>query len=111
VWSYDFVEERTHDGRKFRMLNIIDEFTHECLAIRVSRRLRSIDVIDGISDLFILRGVPSHIRSENARSSSPKRYRIGSGPSAQRPPTSTRAVRGRRGFIESFMYGPRVIAG
>jgi hypothetical protein len=51
---YDFVEERTHDGRKFRMLNIIDEFTHECLAIRVSRRLKSIDVIDVLSDLFIL---------------------------------------------------------
>jgi len=61
VWSYDFVEERTHDGRKFRMLNIIDEFTHECLAIRVSRRLKSIDVIDVLSDLFILRGVPSTI--------------------------------------------------
>ena len=65
VWSYDFLEERTHDGRKFRMLNIIDEFTHECLAIRVSRRLTSIDVIDVISDLFILRGVPEHIRSDN----------------------------------------------
>jgi hypothetical protein len=60
VWSYDFVEERTHDGRKLRMLNIIDEFTHECLAIRVSRRLKSIDVIDVLSDLFILRGVPGH---------------------------------------------------
>jgi hypothetical protein len=47
------------------MLNIIDEFTHECLAIRVSRRLTSIDVIDVISDLFILRGVPEHIRSDN----------------------------------------------
>ena len=46
VWSYDFVEDRTHDGRKFRMLNIIDEFTRECLAIRVQRRLKSIDVID-----------------------------------------------------------------
>ena len=65
VWSYDFVEERTHDGRKFRMLNIIDEFTHECLAIRVSRRLKSIDVIDVLSDLFILRGVPGHVRSDN----------------------------------------------
>ena len=65
VWSYDFVEERTHDGRKFRMLNIIDEFTHECLAIRVSRRLKSIDVIDVLSDLFIRRGVPGHIRSDN----------------------------------------------
>jgi putative transposase len=65
VWSYDFVEERTHDRRKFRMLNIIDEFTRECLAIRLSRRLRSVDVIDVLSDLFILRGVPAHIRSDN----------------------------------------------
>jgi transposase InsO family protein len=65
VWSYDFVEDRTHDGRRIRMLNIIDEFTHECLAIRVARRLKSIDVIDTLSDLFILRGVPGHIRSDN----------------------------------------------
>ena len=65
VWSYDFVEDRTHDGKKFRMLNVIDEFTHECLAIRVSRKLKSIDVIDVLSDLFILRGVPRHIRSDN----------------------------------------------
>ena len=65
VWSYDFVEDRTHDGRKFRMLNIIDEFTRECLAIRVDRKLKSTDVIDVLSDLFILRGVPGHIRSDN----------------------------------------------
>jgi len=65
VWSYDFVEDRTHEGRKYRMLNVIDEFTHECLAIRVARRLKAIDVIDVLSDLFILRGVPSHIRSDN----------------------------------------------
>ena len=65
VWSYDFVEDRTHDGRKYRMLNVLDEFTHECLAIRVSRRLKSIDVIDVLSDLFILRGVPGYIRSDN----------------------------------------------
>jgi len=65
VWSYDFVEDRTHEGRKFRMLNIIDEFTRECLAIRVSRRLRSTDVIDVLADLFILRGIPGHIRSDN----------------------------------------------
>jgi transposase InsO family protein len=64
VWSYDFVEDRTHDGRKFRMLNIIDEFTREWLAIRVDRKLRSTDVIDVLSDLFILRGVPCHIRSD-----------------------------------------------
>jgi transposase InsO family protein len=65
VWSYDFVEDRTHNGRKFRMLNVIDEFTRECLAIRIDRRLKSTDVIDVLSDLFILRGVPGHIRSDN----------------------------------------------
>ena len=65
VWSYDFVEDRTHDGRKFRMLNVIDEFTRECLAIRVSRTLKAVDVIEVLSDLFILRGVPAHIRSDN----------------------------------------------
>ena len=65
VWSYDFVEDRTHNGRKFRMLNIIDEFTHECLAIWVARQLKATDVIDVLSDLFILRGVPGHIRSDN----------------------------------------------
>lgn len=65
VWSYDFVEDRTHNGRKLRMLNIIDEFTRECLAIRVDRKLTSTDVIDVLSDLFILRGVPGHVRSDN----------------------------------------------
>jgi putative transposase len=65
VWSYDFVEDRTHEGRKYRMLNIIDEFTHECLAIRIDRKLKSVDVIDGLSDLFILRGVPERLRSDN----------------------------------------------
>ena len=65
VWSYDFVEDRTHDGRKYRMLNLIDEFSHECLAIQVARKLKAIDVIDVLSDLFILRGIPSHIRSDN----------------------------------------------
>lgn len=65
VWSYDFVEDRTHNGRKLRMLNIIDEFTRECTAIRVDRKLKSTDVIDVLSDLFILRGVPGHVRSDN----------------------------------------------
>src|ERR671913_597788 len=65
VWSYDFMEDRTHDGRKFRMLNVIDEFTHECLAIRVGRKLKATDVVDALSDLFLLRGVPGHVRSDN----------------------------------------------
>jgi putative transposase len=65
VWSYDFVEDRTHDGRRYRMLNVVDEYTHECLAIRVERRLGSADVIGVPSDLFILRGGPEHVRSDN----------------------------------------------
>ena len=65
VWSYDFVEERTTDGRKFRILNIIDEYTRECLSILVERRLTSGDVIDKLYDLFLFRGVPEHIRSDN----------------------------------------------
>ena len=65
VWSYDFVEDRTHNGRKIRMLNVIDEFTRECIAIRVERKLKAVDVIDVLSDLFILRGIPTHIRSDN----------------------------------------------
>src|SRR6516164_5328330 len=65
VWSYDFVEDRTHEGRKYRMLNLIDEFTHECLAIRVDRKLKSADVIGVLSDQFMLRGVPEHVRSDN----------------------------------------------
>ncbi len=54
------------------MLNVIDEFTRKCIAIRVERKLKAIDVIDVLSDLFILHGVPTHIRSDNARSSSPR---------------------------------------
>ncbi len=65
VWSYDFVHHRTEDGRAFRTLNLIDEFTRECLAIRVRRKLSSIDVIDVLTDQFMLRGVPSYIRSDN----------------------------------------------
>ena len=65
VWAYDFVEDRTRDGRKFRMLNVVDEFTRECLAIRVGRKLKAADVIDVLADLFIMRGVPGHIRSDN----------------------------------------------
>ena len=65
VWSYDFVHHQTYDSRAFRMLNVLDEFTRESLAIRVRRKLSSIDVIDVLTDLFILRGIPTWIRSDN----------------------------------------------
>ena len=61
----DFVQDRTHDGRAYRTLNIIDEFTKEALMIRVARKLNSTDVVDALTDLFILRGPPQFIRSDN----------------------------------------------
>jgi transposase InsO family protein len=65
VWSYDFVKSRTEDGRAFRILTIIDEFTRECPAMLVARRIPSQDVIDQLFQLFILRGIPEHLRSDN----------------------------------------------
>jgi len=64
LWSYDFAADCIHNGRTFRMLNIIDEFTRECLAIRVSRKLNAVGVIDVLSDLFILRDIPGHRRCD-----------------------------------------------
>jgi transposase InsO family protein len=65
VWSYDFVEAQTHDGRKLRLMTLIDEFTRECLAIRVARRINSFGVLETMADVMLMRGVPEHIRSDN----------------------------------------------
>jgi len=65
VWSYDFVMARTSDGKSFRMLNIIDEYTRECLAIDIKRKITSQDVVDRLFELFIFKGIPEHIRSDN----------------------------------------------
>jgi putative transposase len=65
VWSYDFVFDRTADGRPLRMLAIVDEYTRECLAIDVARRLNSRDVLARLAELCVHRAVPEHIRSDN----------------------------------------------
>jgi putative transposase len=57
--------ERTTNGKAFRMLNILDEFTRECLAIKVARKISSQDVIEELFRLFIFQGIPEHIRSDN----------------------------------------------
>jgi transposase InsO family protein len=75
VWACDFVQDRTHDGRAFRMLTVVDEFTRECLAIDVGRRVTSEDVLERLSDLFVRRGVPAHIRSDNGPEFTAKRVR------------------------------------
>ena len=65
VWSYDFVADRTHDGRPLRMLTVIDEHSRECLAITVDRSLTSDDVLATLTDLFTRYGPPAYIRSDN----------------------------------------------
>jgi putative transposase len=65
VWSYDFMAERTHDGRPIKILTVIDEYSRECLAIVVERGLRSDDVLDCLTELFVKHGPPEHIRSDN----------------------------------------------
>jgi transposase InsO family protein len=65
VWSYDFVSARTHDGRTLRLLTLIDEYTRECLAIRVARRLGSAEVLETLADVMLWHGIPEYIRSDN----------------------------------------------
>jgi len=65
VWSYDFLMDRTHDGRSIKILTVIDEFSRECLAILADRHIRADDVLYCLADLFIEHGVPEHIRSDN----------------------------------------------
>jgi len=65
VWSYDFVSARTHDGRSVRILNLIDEFTRECLMVRAERRWSSAKVIGALADVMVWKGVPEHLRSDN----------------------------------------------
>jgi len=65
VWSYDFVADQLIDGTKIRTLTVVDEYTRECLALRTGYKLKSDDVMDVLTDLFITRGIPDHIRSDN----------------------------------------------
>lgn len=65
MWSYDFVSVKTQDGRTLRMLTLIDEYTRECLPIRVARRQRSYEVVEALADVMLCRGIPEHVRSDN----------------------------------------------
>jgi putative transposase len=65
VWCYDFVQDQTQDGRAFRMLTVVDEFTRQCLAIVTARKLNSDDVLHCLTELFTIHGPPEHIRSDN----------------------------------------------
>jgi hypothetical protein len=65
VWSFDFAEGQTRDGRRLRLMTLLDEFTRKCLAIRVARRINSIGVIETLADVMLFEGIPTYIRSDN----------------------------------------------
>jgi putative transposase len=65
VWSFDFVEARTNDGRRLRLMTLIDEFSRRCLAIRVASRINAIGVIETLADVMLFEGIPAYIRSDN----------------------------------------------
>jgi len=84
------------------MLNVLDEFTHECLAIRVARKLKAIDVIDVLSDLFILHGIPAHIRSDNGPEFAAKDVQEWMGAVGAKTAYIERGSPWENGYIESF---------
>ncbi len=102
VWSYDFMQDRTHNGVKFRILNVMDEFTRECLAVKVARSLTSHNVIEVLIDLFIERGIPVHIRSDNGPEFIAKRVRDWLEKLQVRPLFIEPGSPWENGYIESF---------
>jgi transposase InsO family protein len=76
VWSYDLMAARTQDGRVFRILAILDEYTRECLNITVARRITAQEVIYQLAELFLKRGAPEHIRSDNGPEFTAKSIRL-----------------------------------
>ena len=89
------MEAQTHDGRKLRLMTLIDEYTRECLAIRVARRINSFGVLETMADVMLMRGVPEHIRSDNGAEMTAKVVRNWLSRLEPRPSTSSQAVPGR----------------
>jgi len=102
VWSYDFMHDRTHNGVPFRILNVIDEYTRECLAVRVARRLTHRDVLELLCDLFCERGVPVHIRSDNGSEFTAQQVRTWLSKLSVKPLFIEPGSPWENGYIESF---------
>ena len=102
VWSYDFVSDRTEDGRQLRMLVVIDEFTRECLAIEVGRSFTAADVIGVLPYLFAVRGVPQHIRSDNGPEFVAKKVRKWLGQADVATLFIAKGSPWENGYVESF---------
>jgi putative transposase len=102
IWSYDILEDKTYNGKKFRILNIIDEYSRECLLSFASRRITSIEVVEFLAELFCSRGLPEYIRSDNGSEFTAKKVRkfisnLGTLPAFIEPGSPW-----ENGYIESF---------
>jgi putative transposase len=102
VWSYDILEDKTYNGRKFRILNIIDEYSRECLLSFASRSITSNEVVELLAELFLSRGLPVYIRSDNGSEFTAKKVRkfissLGTLPAFIEPGSPW-----ENGYIESF---------
>jgi transposase InsO family protein len=102
VWSYDFMQDHTQDGNPFRILNVIDEYTRECLAVRVARSLTHRDVLEVLTQLFCERGVPVHLRSDNGSEFTAKKVRTWLSRLEVKPLFIEPGSPWENGYIESF---------
>ena len=102
VWSWDFVMDRTADGRPLKILTLIDEYTKEALAIHTARRICANDVIDIFADVMIERGIPEHIRSDNGPEMVAKKLRLWLGKLGTRTLYITPGSPWENGYCESF---------
>jgi putative transposase len=102
VWSYDFMQDHTQDGNPFRILNVMDEFTRECLAVKVARSLTHQDVLEVLTQLFCERGVPVHLRSDNGSEFTAKKVRTWLSRLEVKPLFIEPGSPWENGYIESF---------
>jgi len=102
VWSYDFMQDHTQDGNPFRILNVIDEYTRECLAVRVARSLTHKDVLEVLTQLFCERGMPVHLRSDNGSEFTAKQVRAWLSILEIKPLFIEPGSPWENGYIESF---------
>jgi transposase InsO family protein len=102
VWSYDFVQDHTQDGNPFRILNVIDEYTRECLAVKVARSLTHKDVLEVLAQLFCERGVPVHLRSDNGSEFTAKKVRTWLSRLEVKPLFIEPGSPWENGYVESF---------
>jgi len=102
VWSYDFMQDHTQDGNPFRILNVIDEYTRECLAVKAARSLTHKDVLEVLTQLFCERGVPVHLRSDNGAEFTAKKVRTWLSRLEVRPLFIEPGSPWENGYIESF---------